>query len=800
MKRFLFALIAVALLAFPVPTAAQAIKFDVTTAGADCTTATACAVVSERALAGVVSFGVYVNVGTSGTFNFEATFDPDTTPAASQVWIAVADDINAASSVTADGARFFSNPGYRRFRVRASAISGAATVQFQAGYAGLRSTATLSGSVAGDGALQDGANSAIEATVFDYASSNPLAVHLVDATGAAASVGGGTQYAVDAALGATPTGTLSVAIRDDALSALTPVEGDAIGLRVDANGALWVIPSGSTTITATNLDVQIGGSDSLTIGTFPDNEPINIAQMNGVTVSMGVGASGTGTQRVASLIHDGTDTALVDGSGNLQITGAVSCSNCTGSGASDVDNSTFTFGTDSVAPAGFAFDDVSPAAITENNVGLARMSSNRVPYGIIRDAAGNERGALVTANNELLVELGAGSAAIGTVTVTDGSGALNVIVDSSATLTVDSELGTAAALADNTANPTLGGVAAFLMCFDGSTWDRCVTSSDWTTGTAAATTAPGTLVTYADFDGAALPTVTGVDTEGEAVPPAASIKGVQYVMIVNEDGSLERGTATTPMIVGDGTGALNVICDSGCAGGTQFAEDVAHTTGDIGTVSLAIRDDTLDARSGAENDYEPLHTNANGALWTIDVNSTASRSALELIDDLVKTEDVAESAGGVGVMAFSVRRDTPATSADTSGDNATLNTNAVGALYVAPGGASVHYRTAAGTTEDEHEIKATAGILYSVLVTNTNAAARYIRCYNLTAASTTPGTSTVFWGAAIPGATTGAGFTYSFPSGLTFDTALTCALTTGAADTDVAEVAANEIKVTYTYR
>lgn len=51
--------------------------------------------------------------------------------------------------------------------------------------------------------------------------------------------GGGTQYAVDTALGATPTGTLAIAIRDDALSALTPIEGDAVGLRVDANGALW---------------------------------------------------------------------------------------------------------------------------------------------------------------------------------------------------------------------------------------------------------------------------------------------------------------------------------------------------------------------------------------------------------------------------------------------------------------------------------------------------------------------------------------------------------------------------------
>lgn len=73
----------------------------------------------------------------------------------------------------------------------------------------------------------------------------------------------------------------------------------------DGAGALNVIiDSGTTAVTATNLDVQIGGSDSLTIGTFPDNEPINVAQMNGVAVSMGSGANGTGVQRVTIATDD----------------------------------------------------------------------------------------------------------------------------------------------------------------------------------------------------------------------------------------------------------------------------------------------------------------------------------------------------------------------------------------------------------------------------------------------------------------------------------------------------------------
>jgi len=68
-----------------------------------------------------------------------------------------------------------------------------------------------------------------------------------------------------------------------------------------------------------------GATPTMNVGTFPDNEPINVAQINGVTPLMGVGASGTGAQRVAALIHDGTDTALVSAAGNLQVDCVVGC-------------------------------------------------------------------------------------------------------------------------------------------------------------------------------------------------------------------------------------------------------------------------------------------------------------------------------------------------------------------------------------------------------------------------------------------------------------------------------------------
>lgn len=105
-----------------------------------------------------------------------------------------------------------------------------------------------------------------------------------------------------------------------------------------------------------------------------------------------------------------------------------------------------------------------------------------------------------------------------------------------------------------------------------------------------------------------------------------------------------------------------------------------------------------------------------------------------------------------------------------------------------------------GSTEDEHAVCTAPCTLYSVTVTNTNAAARHLKCENDTAAGTAPGTDVPELDLAVPGQTTGAGITFAFPVGANFSTALTCWLVTGAAESDVAEVAANELKVFYTFK
>lgn len=479
---------------------------------------------------------------------------------------------------------------------------------------------------------------------------------------------GGTQYDEDTAHVSGDKLTLAGVVRSDAAGALA-ADGDRTVLQVDSNGYLKVVninpnlaADNSTLSTSkvpvlpgtvstsaptwTNgnqsaLSLQTDGSVRAAVTAFPDNEPFNIAQMNGVTVSMGVGASGTGTQRVASLIHDGTDTAQVTSTagGSLQ----VECtSGCGGAGGTSIaDDAAFTPGTTSVTPAGAMFDDVTPDSVNEGDAGVVRMSANRNLYTTLRDAAGNERGANVNASNELLV------AATGTVTANAGT-----------------NLNTSALLTTSAHDAAFG-------------------------------------------------------TAGSADAQVRTVQGI---------------ASMTPLQVQSNSASLATEASvDGLEGGLGGASDAAATAGSTGSVTAKLR----------------LMTSQ---LDTISTAVAAIQTATQLIDD--------DQTGASGYSYISV-----------------------------------------GTTEDEHAVKASAGRLFSITATNTNAAVRYLKCENDTAANTAPGTDTPELRIAIPGATTGAGFTANFgPAGFAFSNALTCWLVTGAADNDVAEVAANEIMVFYTYK
>lgn len=235
--------------------------------------------------------------------------------------------------------------------------------------------------------------------------------------------GGGTQY-VELATTSPATGNLVLGRYQTSLPILT--NGQMNEPMLDSSSRLIVSPT--------------------------TNQSVNNTQINGTTVSVSNGTTDAGTQRV-TLSSDSTGQiklaassatnignvgsisatgsavpanafylAGINASGNLaglvtydrandgaSGTGIVSVGNYLYNGTNDdrirsVINGTNSTGTGIVASGLVGqFDDVSPTAITENQFGNVRMSANRNVYGTIRDAAGNERGANVTASNELVV-------------------------------------------------------------------------------------------------------------------------------------------------------------------------------------------------------------------------------------------------------------------------------------------------------------------------------------------------------------------------------------------------------------
>jgi hypothetical protein len=63
----------------------------------------------------------------------------------------------------------------------------------------------------------------------------------------------------------------------------------------------------------------------------------------------------------------------------------------------------------------------------------------------------------------------------------------------------------------------------------------------------------------------------------------------------------------------DGSG--NQVTSFGGSGGTQYAEDTAHVSGDLGTLALVVRKDTAAVTAGTDGDYAALVVGGDGGLW-----------------------------------------------------------------------------------------------------------------------------------------------------------------------------------------
>jgi hypothetical protein len=98
--------------------------------------------------------------------------------------------------------------------------------------------------------------------------------------------------------------------------------------------------------------------------------------------------------------------------------------------------------------------------------------------------------------------------------------------------------------------------------------------------------------------------------------------------------------------------------------------------------------------------------------------------------------------------------------------------------------------------ESEEEIKDEPGKVYGYDVYNANAALRYLKFYNATAATVVVGTTVPVRTIPLPATSR---IAYHLPVGIEFSTAITVAATTGLADNDTGAPGANEVIVNIDY-
>lgn len=301
----------------------------------------------------------------------------------------------------------------------------------------LDNSITVSGS---DGAILDGADSNIKATVKDYTNSNPLAVVTVDTNGDYVSGSGGTQYTEDAAAAANPVGTALNLIRQDTLAGLTTDDGDNVAARGTDKGELYVkhVDSIPVTDNGGNLSIDDGGN-SITV----DNSVLSVVGGGTEATAQRVTIASDSTG-VLSVDDNGSTLSIDDGGGNVSIddggnsitvdNGGTFAVQVDGNALTSLqliddpvktDDAGFTPATDKVMMVGAEFDDSSPDSVDEGDAGALRMSGNRNLYVRIRDNAGNERGLNIDANGELGVSairsaLPAGTNAIGKLSANSG--------------------------------------------------------------------------------------------------------------------------------------------------------------------------------------------------------------------------------------------------------------------------------------------------------------------------------------------------------------------------------------------
>jgi hypothetical protein len=313
--------------------------------------------------------------------------------------------------------------------------------------------------------------------------------------------------------------------------------------------------------------------------------------------------------------------------------------------------------------------------------------------------------------------------------------------------------------------------------------------------------------------------VLGDPTSNTGVAPVDATNGLSVTLST----ALPAGTAAIGKLAsnsGVDIGDVDITSIIPGTGATNLGKAIDTATGvtDTGVLALATRDDTLTTLTPVDGDNVGLRTTSTGALWVQDASlnsngqaaAAASSPVVEANDSLlvtsIKVDDAAFTPGTTPVQMVGFFADETATDSVDEGDAGAGRMTLDRKIIVNPqphtaGGFAAPF-VSLDLDETEEEVKATAGQLYKLRITNYATSVRYVKLYNDTAANVSVGTTTPYDVIPVPAGSSTAPtvITESFGGhGLPF-TALCLAAVTGLANNSAGAPGADEVVVTAYYK
>ena len=195
---------------------------------------------------------------------------------------------------------------------------------------------------------------------------------------------------------------------------------------------------------------------------------------------------------------------------------------------------------------------------------------------------------------------------------------------------------------------------------------------------------------------------------------------------------------------------------------------------------------------------------ANGASGTAEAYlRTIKDSATSTTPSTVNITQVAGASisQGHGTAAAAIRVELPTDGTGVVGLNAGTNTIGGTVPTAAATGGATAYHVIAAASDNHANIKNGAGTVYSITGTSIHTTYQYVRLYNAATGFNGCNSATgLIGGWLIPGATTGAGGTFSIPVGLNFSTGISICITGAFSDTDTTSATASVLSINVAYQ